>query len=100
MKYAIVHPETLRSLTLVNSMSPYGYSGTKGSDGRACYPDGAGGVNPDFIKLLSEGDAGTEHPMFTRGVAIIRIFQVWIEDAMGLNGVRSALIPISRSPRR
>ena len=72
MKYAIAHPEKLRSLTLVNSMSPYGYSGTKEPDGRACYPDGApagaGGVNPDFIERLSEGDSGTEHPMSPRNV--------------------------------
>ena len=72
MKYAAAHPEKLLSLTLVDSMSPYGYSGTMGPDGRACYADGApagaGAVNPDFVKLLSEGDKGTENPMSPRNI--------------------------------
>ena len=51
-------PAMVRSLTLVNPVSPYGFGGTKGVDGRLNSPDGAGSgggtANPDFVRLLAE----------------------------------------------
>ncbi|MCA9970788.1 MAG: alpha/beta fold hydrolase, partial [Anaerolineales bacterium] len=41
MKYAIAHAAELRSITLVDTMSPYGYGGSKGTDGAMTYDDGA-----------------------------------------------------------
>ena len=72
MKYAIAHPEELLSLTLVDPVSPFGYSGTKDADGTPCTEDGApaggAGINPDFVRLLREGYTGTEEQMAPRNV--------------------------------
>jgi len=72
MKYAIAYPEDLLSITLVDTMSPYGYSGSKDVNGTPCYedgaPSGAGSVNPDFVRLVREKYRGTEHPMAPRNV--------------------------------
>lgn len=66
------HPELVRSLTLVNPVSPYGFGGTHGVDGRLNSPDGAGsgagGAAPDFVRLLSEGELGAESPFAPRSV--------------------------------
>jgi pimeloyl-ACP methyl ester carboxylesterase len=67
MKYAIAHADELLSITLVDSMSPYGFSGSKGVDGTPVHEDGApagaASVNPDFVRLLGEKEAGAENPM-------------------------------------
>lgn len=72
MKYAIAYPDDLLSITLVDTMSPYGYSGSKDLNGTPCYEDGApagaGSVNPEFIRLLREKDRGTDNPMSPRNV--------------------------------
>ncbi|HHH42410.1 MAG TPA: alpha/beta hydrolase [Chloroflexi bacterium] len=72
MKYAIAYPDDLLSITLVYTMSPYGYSGSKDVDGTPCHEDGApagaAGVNPDFVKLMAAGERGTENPMAPRNV--------------------------------
>lgn len=72
MKYAIAYPDDLLSITLVDTMSPYGYSGSKDVEGTPCYEDGApagaASVNPDFIRLLKEKDRGTDNPMSPRNV--------------------------------
>ena len=72
MKIAIRVPERIQSLTLVDTMSPYGYTGTKDETGTPCYDDGApagaGGVNPEFVRLLGEGYTGTEEQMEPRNV--------------------------------
>jgi pimeloyl-ACP methyl ester carboxylesterase len=69
MKYAIAHPAKLRSITLVDTMSPYGYGGSKGEDGAMTYDDGApAGINPDFVQLLAAGEQGAENPMAPRNV--------------------------------
>jgi pimeloyl-ACP methyl ester carboxylesterase len=69
MKYAIAHPADLRSITLVDTMSPYGYGGSKGADGAMTYDDGApSGINPDFVQALADGDKGLENPMSPRNV--------------------------------
>lgn len=69
MKYAITHPAKLRSITLVDTMSPYGYGGSKGEDGAMTYDDGApAGINPEFVQLLAAGEKGVENPMAPRNV--------------------------------
>lgn len=65
------HPAMVRTLTLVNPVSPYGFGGTTDADGTLISPDGAGagagGANPDFVQRLSDGDRGAD-PMSPRQV--------------------------------
>ncbi|GAA2817511.1 alpha/beta fold hydrolase [Nonomuraea rubra] len=65
-------PAAVRSLTLVNPVSPYGYGGTEGPDGRLTHPDGtgagAGAANPDFVSRLGAGDLSEEAPASPRNV--------------------------------
>lgn len=72
MKYAIAYPDDFLSITLVDTMSPYGYSGSKGVEGTPCHEDGApagaASVNPDFVRLLKEKDRSTENPVSPRNV--------------------------------
>lgn len=72
MQVAIDHRERVRSLVLVASMSPFGFAGSKGLSGALCFDDAAGSgggtANPDFARLLGEGERGTEHPMSPRNV--------------------------------
>jgi pimeloyl-ACP methyl ester carboxylesterase len=71
-------PELVRTLTLVNPVSPYGFGGTRGADGTLISPDGAGsgaaGANPEFVRRLAEGDRGDESPSSPRNV--LRAFYV------------------------
>jgi pimeloyl-ACP methyl ester carboxylesterase len=72
MKLTIANPANILSLTLVDPVSPYGYSGSRGTEGTPIYDDGApagaGGVNPEFIRLLAEKERGLENPMSPRNV--------------------------------
>lgn len=69
MKYAIAHPHDLLTITLVDTVSPYGYGGSKGADGQMTYDDGAPtGINPEFVELLKSGERGLENPMSPRNV--------------------------------
>ncbi|MEU9193547.1 alpha/beta fold hydrolase [Streptomyces hundungensis] len=65
-------PSAVRSLTLVNPVSPYGFGGTRGEDGQLNSPDGAGSgggaANADFVRLLREGDRGDDSPLSPRQV--------------------------------
>ncbi|MFC9329569.1 alpha/beta fold hydrolase [Kitasatospora sp. NPDC057015] len=66
------HAERLRSVTLVNPVSPYGFGGTHGTDGRLNSPDGAGSgggtANPEFVRLLAAGETNGESPLSPRSV--------------------------------
>jgi pimeloyl-ACP methyl ester carboxylesterase len=66
MQYAIDHPENVAGIVLESAMSPYGFGGTHGTDGTPNWPDhagsGGGTVNPDFLRLLGEGNRGTASP--------------------------------------
>ncbi len=61
-----VAPSRVLSGTVVNPGSPYGFGGSKSVDGKPCYADcaGSGGgiVNPDFAKLIAEGDRTADNP--------------------------------------
>ncbi len=64
MQYLLDHPDLVLSLTLVSPVSPYGFGGTVGPDGRVLNEEnsgsGGGGGNPDFVKRLAEGDTGDD----------------------------------------
>ncbi|WP_327588791.1 alpha/beta hydrolase [Nonomuraea sp. NBC_00507] len=65
-------PGAVRSVTLVNPISPYGFGGTEGADGRLTHADGAGSgagaANPDFVARLKAGDLSDEAPTSPRNV--------------------------------
>ena len=67
MKYAIRYSSQLLSITLVDTMSPYGYGGSKDDSGTPVYADGApagaASVNPDFVRLLAAKETGAEEPL-------------------------------------
>jgi pimeloyl-ACP methyl ester carboxylesterase len=54
------------SATFVDPGSPYGFGGTKDTEGTPCYDDfagsGGGVVNPDFPKLIAAGDRSSDNP--------------------------------------
>ena len=72
MQFALDYPELVLSMTFVNPVSPYGFGGTKGEDGQACYDDfggsGGGSVNPEFIRRMQIGDRSEEDPNCPRTV--------------------------------
>jgi pimeloyl-ACP methyl ester carboxylesterase len=72
MQLLLDHPERVASLTLVNPVSPYGFGGTRGTDGALLSPDGAGAgggtANPDFVQRLAEQDLAGTDPASPRGV--------------------------------
>ncbi|MFG1700845.1 alpha/beta fold hydrolase [Nonomuraea sp. NPDC049309] len=65
-------PSAVASVTLVNPVSPYGWGGTEGPDGRLTHADGtgsgAGAANPDFVARLKAGDLSDESPTSPRNV--------------------------------
>lgn len=72
MQYAMDYPEKVASLTLLATMSPYGFGGTKDVAGTPCWPDyegsGGGTASPEFVRRLSEGDRGDDDPNSPRNV--------------------------------
>lgn len=72
MQFLLDYPQLVRSLTLLNPISPYGFGGTKGLDGVPCYGDcagsGGGVVNPEFIRRVKEGDRSADDPNSPRNV--------------------------------
>lgn len=62
MQFAIDHPGLARTLTLESPGSPFGFGGTKDAQGTPTWPDfagsGGGTANPEFTRLLAEGDHG------------------------------------------
>ncbi|MBX2804187.1 MAG: alpha/beta hydrolase [Myxococcales bacterium] len=68
-KAVMQRPAAVRTVTLVSTVSPYGYGGSHGPDGTMTFDDGAPtGVNPDFVALLQAGETGAEDPMAPRNV--------------------------------
>jgi pimeloyl-ACP methyl ester carboxylesterase len=74
LQYLLDAPDRIASLTLVNPVSPFGFGGTHGLDGRLCDPGGAGTgagtVNADFVKRVAEGDRTDEAPTSPRQVLL------------------------------
>ncbi|SHN45394.1 alpha/beta hydrolase [Cryptosporangium aurantiacum] len=65
-------PELVRTATLINPVSPYGFGGTKGIDGQHLDPpglgSGAGSANPEFVQRLAVGDRTADAPVSPRAV--------------------------------
>lgn len=72
LQYVLDHAERVAGVTLVNPVSPYGFGGTRGTDGALVAPDGAGSgagtVNPEFVQRLAEHDRHGSDPASPRGV--------------------------------
>ena len=72
LQYATDNPGAVASLTLIDSVSPVGFGGTKDSAGTLCWPDGAGSgggtANPDYVQRLAAGDRSDESPNSPRSV--------------------------------
>lgn len=66
MQYTIDYPEDVRSLGLINPLSPYGFSGTKGKEGEVTHAShagtGGGLVNKAFVESLKNKDLNPENP--------------------------------------
>lgn len=72
MQYAIDYPGEVASLTLINPLSPFGYSGTKdemGTRNNEYYSGtGAGTVNGTFIQALKDKIRDTSNPFSAAAV--------------------------------
>ncbi|MFW2382683.1 MAG: alpha/beta fold hydrolase [Acidimicrobiales bacterium] len=67
------HAERILSVTQVDPGSPYGFGGTRDVEGNPTNDDfaGSGGglINPEFVRLITEGDTGTDS-MFSPRAAL------------------------------
>lgn len=83
MQLLIDRPELLAAVTLVAPVSPYGFGGTAGPDGRMLSGDaagtGAGGANTGFVGRLSSGDASADEPTSPRAVYRSTYVKHWQE---------------------
>ena len=72
MKMMLSRLEVLSSVTLVNTISPYGYGGSVGERGTPCHadgsPGGAGYVDAELVRRLADGDRGREHALSPRNI--------------------------------
>ena len=72
MQYAIDRPDAVASLTLIDTVSPYGFGATSDVDGTpttADYAGSGGGVaNPEFVQRLRDRDDGSESDFSPRNV--------------------------------
>jgi pimeloyl-ACP methyl ester carboxylesterase len=72
MQLLLDRPDLVASLGLVNPVSPYGFGGTKGAEGRLASSDaagaGGGGANPEFVAALEAQDTGSDSPNTPRSV--------------------------------
>ncbi len=72
MRYTIDHPEKVLSLTLADTVSPYGFGGTRGEDGQSVHEDyagsGGGTVNQEFVKYIDEEIREGGNPNYPREV--------------------------------
>lgn len=71
MQILIDHPERVASLSLIDTVSPYGFGGTA-RDGTLSTPDGAGtgggSGNPDMVTELQARNTGLDSPLSIRNV--------------------------------
>jgi pimeloyl-ACP methyl ester carboxylesterase len=78
LQYLLDAPERVASVALVAPVSPYGYGGTAGPDGRRVHADGTGcgggAANPAFVAAIAAGDTTADSPFSPRSV--LRAFYV------------------------
>ena len=84
MQYLLDHPSKVDTLTLIAPVSPFGFGGTVGPDGRMSTADGAGtgggGANPDFVARLESHDTSSDGPTSPRLV----YRATYVKDALEL----------------
>ncbi|WP_306190762.1 alpha/beta fold hydrolase [Streptomyces sp. MK5] len=72
MQFLRDHPAAVRSMTLINPVSPYGYGGTHGVEGTLNSPDGAGSgggtANREFVARIAQGDRSEDSAVSPRSV--------------------------------
>ncbi len=72
MHYALNHPAAVASLTLAASVSPYGFGGTKDTQGSPINDDyagsGAGLISPEMLARLKEKDSSSDSDFSPRNV--------------------------------
>ena len=85
MQLTVDHPGLVGGLLLESPVSPYGFGGTKDTDGTPTTPDfagtGGGGVNPEFVRRLAANDRGSDDPASPR--TVMRGTYVADPDAFG-----------------
>ncbi|MGY1686942.1 alpha/beta fold hydrolase [Geodermatophilus sp. SYSU D00867] len=78
LQHLLDAPGRVASVTLVAPVSPHGFGGTTGPDGRRLADDGAGSggglANPEFVAALAAGDTSDASPSSPRSV--LRAFYV------------------------
>src|SRR3954452_2223470 len=78
LQYLLDAPERVASVVLVAPVSPYGFGGTAGPEGRRLAEGGAGAgagtANPAFVAALASGDTTADEPTSPR--SILRAFYV------------------------
>jgi pimeloyl-ACP methyl ester carboxylesterase len=78
LQYLLDAPERVASVALVAPVSPYGFGGTAGPDGRLLSVEGAGSgggaANPEFVAAIAAGDTTADSPTSPR--SILRAFYV------------------------
>ena len=77
-QFLVDHPRDLASITLMAPISPYGFGGSHGVDGRPCTPDwagtGGGTAAPDFVRRLAERDARSDEPLSSPREVLMTFF--------------------------
>src|SRR5207253_6127132 len=72
MQLSIDAPDRVRALVLEAPVSPFGFGGTRDERGNPCAPDyagsGAGIVNPEFVRRITEIDRTADKPASPRNV--------------------------------
>jgi len=72
MQYAIDYPDEIASISLINPLSPYGYSGTKDSNGTLANEcssgTGAASTNPHFVSALKDKITDSANPIAATSV--------------------------------
>ena len=72
LRYAIDHPGAVASIVLESPMSPYGFGGTRDTDGTPCWPDfagsGGGTAHPELVRRIAAGDRTGDDPASPRQV--------------------------------
>ncbi|RBY79523.1 alpha/beta hydrolase [Geodermatophilus sp. TF02-6] len=78
LQHLLDAPARVASVVLVAPVSPYGFGGTAGPEGRRLAADGAGSgggaANPEFVAALTAGDTTADAPTSPR--SILRAFYV------------------------
>ncbi|MGY1695116.1 alpha/beta fold hydrolase [Geodermatophilus sp. SYSU D00814] len=78
LQHLLDAPSRVASVTLVAPVSPFGFGGTAGPEGRRLGVDGAGSgggaANPEFVAALAAGDRSDAAPTSPR--SILRAFYV------------------------